>query len=133
MNNPPKLSVLAILFLVFSTRALADPPKSTAPPKFLIGVWYQPISSFEKWKARGVNTLVGYENEGGGVSRQKWMEAARNAGLYYIAKATDDPEEMKADPADPYLLPWSQQDEPDGVGNTPPEKTIYIYKNRKPV
>ena len=133
MNHPMKL-LLTILALFCVTAAPADPPKpQPSLPKFLIGVWYQPTSSFEKWKARGINTLVGYEAEGGNVSRQQWLEAARKAGFCYIVKPTDDPDELKADLADPYLLAWSQQDEPDGTGNTPPEKIVEIYKTWKAV
>jgi hypothetical protein len=97
-------------------------------PKFLIGVWYQPIDSFEKWKARGVNTLVGYESNGNTVSREQWMDAARKAGFSYIVKPTGDAEDAKRDAADPNLLAWEQPDEPDGGGNVGPDVIVQNYK-----
>ena len=104
-----------------------------APPKFLIGVWYQPASNFDKWKARGINTLVGCPLGAEGVSRRQWMDAARKSGLFYIAKPTDDPDDLKTDLVDPNLIAWEQPDEPDGAGNLPPETIIANYKTWKAV
>src|SRR3954469_24226582 len=76
-----------------------DPVVQPSTPKFIIGVWYQPIDSFAKWKARGINTLVGYESNGNTVSREQWTAAARKAGLSYIIKPTGDPDDAKDDAA----------------------------------
>jgi hypothetical protein len=120
----------AIVTQLLSVGAIAEPIK-LAPgvtlPKFLIGVWYQPTSSFATWKARGINTLIGYASENT-VSRDSWMAAARDAGLFYAIKPTDDPADLKTDAADPYFLAWEQPDEPDGGGNIPPAKIIENYK-----
>src|SRR5437763_4677608 len=109
----------ATLIALASFAATADPagPPVVQPtaPKFIIGVWYQPASSFQKWKDRGINTLIGFEGEGGGVTRDAWMKAAREAGLCYIVKPVpEDPAQMKSNAADPNLLAWKQPDEPDG-------------------
>lgn len=119
--------VLAVLLTGWISSAQADLPIPT-PPKFLIGVWYQPASNFDKWKARGINTLVGCPLGAEGVSREQWMDAARKAGFFYIVKPTDDPEDLKKDLVDPNLLAWEQPDEPDGAGDLPPEKIIANYK-----
>jgi hypothetical protein len=124
---------IAALVFALVTSARAEPPVvQPAAPKFIIGVWYQPTSSFQKWKDRGINTLIGYESEGNSVTRDAWMKAAREAGLFYVAKPiADDPAQMKADLADPNLLAWEQPDEPDGGGNVPPEQIVQNYKNWK--
>ena len=95
-----------------------------AGPPIIVGVWYQPADSFDKWKARGVNTLVGYENQGGTVTREQWTAAARAKGLFYITQASAD---LKKDSADPALLAWLHKDEPDGVGNVSPEQLAADY------
>src|SRR5947207_13324788 len=101
--RPPMLKpLLALAAILFSLPAFAEPPVvQPAAPKFIIGVWYQPASSFQKWKDRGINTLIGYESEGNSVSRDAWMRSAREAGLFYVAKPiVDDPSQMKTDLAD---------------------------------
>jgi hypothetical protein len=117
-----RIALVIILLAVWSTWALAEAPKC------VIGVWYQPVSSFEKWKARGINTLVGCPDGAENVSRADWMAAARQAGLNYIAKPTVDPADIKADLLDANLLAWEQPDEPDGAGNLPPEKIVENFK-----
>ena len=121
-----QLSLSVFLAVLSAIRLFADPPvvQPTAP-KFLIGVWYQPVENFQKWKDRGINTLVGYAST---VPRDQWTDAARKAGLFYIAKPTGDPGDMKADLADPNFLAWEQPDEPDGGGATPPDKIVENYK-----
>src|SRR5437764_1852234 len=117
-----------IAAVVVSSVAFADAPVvQPTTPKFIIGVWYQPASSFAKWKDRGINTLIGYEGEGGQTSREQWMAAARDAGLYYIVKPPEGAEQMKAEAADPHLLAWEQPDEPDGGGNLPPDTIAANY------
>ena len=119
--------IVAVLAMAWSGTLAAD------APKFLVGVWYQPASGFDKWKARGINTLVGCPVGADNLSRSEWMEAARKAGLYYIAKPTDDPEELKADLLDQNLIAWEQPDEPDAGGNVPPAKIIENYKAWKAI
>lgn len=124
----PRTLLILTLAWLSSVTALADAPVvQPAAPKFLIGVWYQPASSFAKWKQRGINTLVGYEGEGGTVSRQQWMAAAHAAGLFYIVKPPADPDDMKAEANDPHLLAYEQPDEPDGGGNQPPDAIVANY------
>ncbi len=79
-------------------------------PAFIIGVWYQPTSSFALWKARGVNTMIGYENEGGNVSNDDWTRAAVGSGLFMIRQPrTNLGDDMQED----HLLAWMQPDEPE--------------------
>ena len=123
--------LLAVLSTGWASGAKADLPIAAAPstgPKFLIGVWYQPASNFDLWKARGINTLIGCPLGAEGVSREQWMEAARKAELFYVAKPTEDSDDLKTDLADANLLAWEQPDEPDGASNLPPEKIIANYK-----
>jgi hypothetical protein len=77
---------------------------------FPIGVWTQPVSSFDKWKGRGVNTLVGYQ--GDGATMEQWSQAARNRDMYYIRDAL--PRDRRyLDAADDHLLAWALPDEPE--------------------
>jgi hypothetical protein len=119
--------IMAILTALATALATPAAPANSPAPKFLIGVWYQPMSNFAKWKSRGVNTLVGFASENT-VARDTWMQAARKAGLFYIVKPTDDPADLKSDLADPNLLAWEQPDEPDGGGGIPPAKIVENYK-----
>jgi hypothetical protein len=131
--NTNRFLLAAMIAVIVAASAPAEPGKlanGLTRPNFLIGVWYQPTSSFAKWKDRGINTLIGYASENT-VSRDAYMEAARNAGLFYAIKPTEDPADLKTDAADPYFLAWEQPDEPDGGGNIPPAKIIENYKTWK--
>lgn len=87
---------------------------SVSPPKFLIAVFGQPISSFEKWKRRGINTLVSHEPEGGRVSKRQWEDAAAAAGLFFMDYPGPTDEEMRFEAQQqPHRLAWMQNDEPD--------------------
>jgi hypothetical protein len=77
---------------------------------FPIGVWLQPTSSFSTWKARGINTLVGAESQGGTVSVDTWANAADSAGLYQIRAPRST---ISKDKTDANLMAWLQPDEPD--------------------
>src|SRR5437870_12373811 len=79
------------------------PATRPARPAFVIGVFQQPTGSFDAWRTRGVNTLVGYEAESGSrqISNHDWTEAAAAKGFYYIRQPSDDRE---ADARDPNLL-----------------------------
>jgi hypothetical protein len=94
---------------------LPTPKRPEAPatrPVFIIGVFQQPTSTFDTWRLRGINTLVGYEGESGSrrVSNEQWTEAAAAKGFCYIRQPADDP---AADARDPNLLAWMHADEPD--------------------
>jgi hypothetical protein len=81
-----------------------------APPPFIIGVWYPPVAGMPVWKARGVNTAIGYEHQSGKVSLDEWINTAAANELFTIRQ----PRERIADDAtDPYLLAWMHIDEPD--------------------
>ena len=83
------------------------------PPPFLIAVFSQPLSSFAKWKSRGINTLVSHEPEGGRVKKSDWEAAATAAGLFFMDYPADDDAQLKIEAAQPYRLAFMQDDEPD--------------------
>jgi hypothetical protein len=87
-------------------------PPTTAPakPAFVIGVYMQPQDSFDVWRLRGINTLVGYESRGGTIPNDEWCAAAAIKGFYYVRKPAGEP---AADAKDPFLLGWMHDDEPD--------------------
>jgi len=105
-------SLLLLLPLVAQAQepTAPKPPAKPAPPPFIIGVWYQPMSSFQVWKARAVNTLVGYESESNHVSVEDWTGTAALNELFMI---TEPRAHVPNDPADPYTLAWMHHDEPD--------------------
>ena len=87
------------------------PAPGAGPPRFVLGVWYQPGASFTKWKKRGINTIVGRDMEGGKTPRENWLKQLDQAGLYSIRQPEGDP---IADGKDPRLLAWFViRDEPD--------------------
>jgi hypothetical protein len=126
-----KIIPLLVGALICPLFVQAQATTQPATPKFIIGVWYQPTSSFAKWKSRGINTLVGYESEGNTVSRQQWTAAAQQAGLSYLMAPTSDAGEIQQDAADANLLAWTQRDEPDGAGNVSPAQIVANYKAYK--
>ena len=74
---------------------------------FPIGVWQQPTTSFNKWKGRGINTLMGVPM---GHDTDAWATAAIGGGLYQVRQPRLDP---TLDVNDPTLLAWMHPDEPD--------------------
>jgi hypothetical protein len=102
------------------------PATRSAKPAFIIGVFQQPTSSFDVWRSRGVNTLVGYEAESGSrrISNHDWTEAAAAKGFYYIRQPSND---LEADARDPNLLAWMQDDEPD-VKKPPTDPSVLKEK-----
>ena len=109
-------------FLILGSSAVADPLLPSLDPSFFpIGAYYQPVralgtTSFAGWKARGVNTLMGWEQQAGGanpVSVDEYSTAAVNAGLLMIREPRADP---AADIGQANLLGWLQPDEPEGNG-----------------
>lgn len=86
----------------------------------IIGVFKQPVSLMNAWKARGVDTLFYWEEEknGAGVPtmpQQKWRDEAKARGLKYI----DQPLQgsgtnlLPAEIADTSLIAVGQPDESD--------------------
>lgn len=91
------------------------------PPSFIIGVFSQPISSFAKWKARGINTLVSHEPEGGKTKKADWEAAAEAAGLFFMDYPSDDDTVLPNEAKQTHRLAFMQDDEPDltRTPNTP--------------
>jgi hypothetical protein len=91
------------------------------PPSFIIGVFSQPVSSFAKWKSRGINTLVLSEPEGGRVAKADWEAAAVSAGLFFMDYPSDEDAILQNEANQPYRLAFMQNDEPDltRTPNTP--------------
>src|SRR5215218_6687283 len=83
------------------------------PPNFLIAVFSQPIASFAKWRARGINTLVSHEPEGGRVKKSDWEAAATAAGLFFLDYPSDDDAALLAEAKQTHRLAFMQDDEPD--------------------
>jgi len=79
---------------------------------FITGIFAQPVSSFQKWKDRGFNTLYGYDGEGGKVTKAQWEQAAIAAGMNFISAAGAD---LASESKQSGRLGWSQPDEPDLV------------------
>ncbi len=95
------------------TRRIRPGENSTTrptPPSFIIAVWYPPIAAMPLWKARGVNTVIGFEHQSNHVSIDEWTETAAANGLFMIRQPRPD---LKADSKEPYLLGWMHIDEPD--------------------
>jgi hypothetical protein len=93
----------------FAVGAAGQSTRPTPPP-FVIGVYMQPVESFDSWRERGINALVGYESRSGRVSNKQWSAAAAAKGFYYIRRPGGD---LSEDASDPRLLAWMQDDEPD--------------------
>jgi hypothetical protein len=68
------------------------------------------MSSMEKWKARGINTMMGFEEESIKVPFATWNAALVQNGLFTIRKPQGD---LGRDAKDRRLLAWMFGDEPD--------------------
>ena len=113
-NTPRGPIKKAALALLAASAVAAGPQKALAydaPPAgfFSIGVFLQPITTFDTWKARGVNTVVDYWPDPSQTMAQ-WDTAAAQRGLYEIRAPQANP---ALDVNIPNLLAWSQPDEPD--------------------
>jgi hypothetical protein len=82
-------------------------------PNFLISVWAQPVAFFARWKARGVNTLLGAAND---TTKEKWEAAAGASGLNFISYPGAD---VLAEAKQTGRIGFLQPDEPDGHWNIP--------------
>jgi hypothetical protein len=128
---------LSIVIVFLTTVTFAQPrptPTRKRPdqkpltPRFVIGVYMQPPDTFDVWKTRGINTLVGYESRGGAISNHDWSEAAAAKGFHFFRK----PGDPVADVKDDYLLAWMHDDEPDvRKPPTDPEKLAADYAQWK--
>jgi hypothetical protein len=97
------------------------------PPEFIIGVWGQPSNYAWHWKARGVNTMVAAELQGGTVALSKWDNEVEQNGMYMIRQPSDKPEE---DAKFSNLIAWLAPDEPD-VHHTDPKTVQATYASLK--
>jgi hypothetical protein len=96
-------------------------------PNFLIAVFSQPVSSFDKWIARGVNALVSHEPEGGRVKKFDWEAAATAKGLYFMDYPSDDDAVLQNEARQTHRLAFMQDDEPDltrDINNDPLNRFI---------
>jgi len=108
----------------------ASPPArdaGTAPPLFLDGFFpiaadYQLPASFERWKRRGINTVIRVPH-GDGVG--EWTNEANRLGLRMIREPRDD---ISADVRERHLIAWSGQDEPE-LHRLPPS-TVADFRAR---
>jgi hypothetical protein len=110
LTSPVKAGSLALLA---GAAAAACPLSAWAyepPPSdfFPVGVFLQPVGTFDTWKARGVNTVVDFAPTS--QSLETWNAAAVARGLYMIRAPRANPAQ---DVNEKYLLAWSQPDEPD--------------------
>ena len=108
--HPPAALGAAPYFRFASFEEFATEPTKKGPKFFIIGVWSQPTYNFDKWKQRGINTLMKYEGLSGSVSLDNWIAAANSKGLYQIREERDDP---SLDKNEKLLLAWTANDEPD--------------------
>lgn len=76
----------------------------------IVGMWACPIAKMAQWKAVGINTLMHFEPEGGRYTQAQWRAAAAANGLNYIDVPSAN---IAADHADPNLIAFMQEDEPD--------------------
>lgn len=103
------LIIAACLFVgLIGTRAAA-----ADPPFVVVGVYFQPASSFPKWKARGINAVITDKSKPDfpaetAESRAAYFRAAADAGLWLI---------IGPDPNGPVKdLAHNQPDEPENWG-----------------
>ena len=87
-------------------------------PNFLIAVFSQPTSSFDKWLARGVNTLVSHEPEGGRIKKSDWEAAATAKNLFFLDYPSEDDEILQNEAKQTHRLAFMQDDEPDLTRDT---------------
>src|SRR5205085_2729059 len=89
------------------------PPRTDLSTFFPIGAFLQPTFTFDAWKARGINTMVGFESYGAATTYEQWTQVANDRGLKYMREPLANP---NLDKADPNLLAWLYPiDEPDLV------------------
>src|SRR6267142_3657636 len=57
---------------------------NTPDSYFPIGVWSQPIYTFDKWQSRGINTVINFEPYGGQNTIDQWSDAANAHSFYQV-------------------------------------------------
>lgn len=75
---------------------------------FPIGVYWQPTGSFDLWKSRGVNTVIGFYSKPSDMA--EFNRAAVSKGLWMIRNPAANPAD---DLHQKNLLAWAHADEPD--------------------
>jgi hypothetical protein len=105
-----------------------------APKKLPIAVWHQPASSLQKWKDRGINTLMGPELEGKSTPLTRYIAEAQRLGfdMYMTAEGNYTPNGVPSPSPIPQIgydpvtkLPagvvgFQQPDEPDMSNHNTP-------------
>ena len=89
---------------------LADNVERFLDGFFPIGVFSQPADSMEKWKERGINTVLETPQNHDAV---QWDREAQRVGLRVIRRPLPNPRD---DIGRTDLLAWSHWDEPDAAG-----------------
>jgi hypothetical protein len=129
---------LILTAIALVTPLLAPPAHAQLPGDdfFPIGVFAQPVPSFDKWKSRGINTLFQYEPQANAqgiptATMEQWSKAAADKGLYYTRLPGANPAN---DLQEKFLLAWTQKDEPDLENHDPyPPRNIDVYQNLKAI
>jgi hypothetical protein len=96
---------------------------------FPIGVWSQPVNTFDKWQSRGINTVINYEPYGGQDSIDVWSNAANAHNFYQVRQPRANPAN---DLNETRLLAWMHADEPD-LHKTAPSLLAADYTKWKAV
>jgi hypothetical protein len=122
--------------MAIAPAAMAAPLTGLPADFFPIGVFYQPAAaqattSFAGWKGRGVNTLIGYETQGGKVAIDDYTSAAIAAGLNLIREPRSDP----SLDVEPQIIGWlhNHADEPEDDPSIDPASLQANYANLKAI
>ena len=113
--------VIASLFLMVNAVRGDTPPASFFP----IGVYWQSVSSYDTWQARGVNTVIFFSD------RDDWLMESQNAALAHNFWMIRNPQKnIAADKYQKNLLAISHPDEPD-INYISPESIAQNYAQWK--
>ena len=92
-------------------------------------VWYQPLSSFARWKARGVTTVYGFVNDPGNVTLDQFLAGAAANGLNVILQQSAA---RASDYSDSRILAIANEpDEPNAGGNVKAAQMYSQYQQLK--
>src|ERR1051325_6175086 len=100
----------SVALFVGANSASAAGAVSTPDSFFPIGVWSQPLNTFDKWQSRGINTVINFEPYGGVDSIDAWSNAANAHSFYQVRQPRANPAD---DLKETRLLAWMHSDEPD--------------------
>jgi hypothetical protein len=95
---------------------------------FPLAVDHQHSSTFAKWKARGINTVIRVPDNPVADSIDRWTAVANRLGLKMIRGPRPNPAD---DAREAGLLAWELFDEPDGDGTTRVQGLIDRYSTLK--